>query len=103
MSVELTTLISIVSVIVAAFAAIVGYQSYQYKKTSTSRTHTKKDVEEKSRTNAKLEYIGRGVDDIKIDMKANEKHLHAIAERVSRNEESTKQAHKRIDNLEGPK
>jgi len=49
---------------------------------------------------AELGYIRKGVDDIRIDLKANEKQMQRLSERVTRVEESSKQAHKRIDNLE---
>jgi peptidoglycan hydrolase CwlO-like protein len=48
----------------------------------------------------KLDNIGQGVDSIRIDMKANEKRLSELSERVIRVEESSKQAHKRIDSIE---
>ncbi|MBJ8205883.1 hypothetical protein JDS91_32425, partial [Bacillus cereus] len=51
-------------------------------------------------TNAKLEYISKGVDDIRIDLKANEKQMIVLGERITRVEESAKQAHKRLDNVE---
>ncbi len=40
------------------------------------------------------------LDDIRIDLKASEKQMIALGERVTRVEESSKQAHKRLDNLE---
>ena len=45
-------------------------------------------------------YIRKGVDDIRIDLKASEKQMVALGERVTRVEESTKQAHKRLDTIE---
>jgi septal ring factor EnvC (AmiA/AmiB activator) len=48
----------------------------------------------------KLDSINRGVETIQIDMKANEKRLTELSERVIRVEESSKQAHKRIDYIE---
>jgi len=50
---------------------------------------------------ADIRYIRSGVDDIKIDMKATEKRVGDLSERVIRVEESSKQAHKRIDELKG--
>lgn len=47
----------------------------------------------------KLDTISNGVESIRIDFKANEKQMDALSERVTRVEESSKQAHKRIDNL----
>jgi peptidoglycan hydrolase CwlO-like protein len=70
-----------------------------------------KDIQEDSsmQTSFKmqLDYISKGIDDIKsemrdmkIDAKATDKALNELMERVTRVEESSKQAHKRIDELE---
>lgn len=48
----------------------------------------------------KLDAIGRGVESIQVDIKANERRVSDLAERVIRVEESTKQAHKRLDTNE---
>lgn len=45
-------------------------------------------------------YIRKGVDDIRIDLKANERQMIVLGERITRVEESSKQAHKRLDALE---
>lgn len=45
----------------------------------------------------KLDSINAGVESIRIDFKANEKQMEILTERVTRVEESTKQAHHRID------
>lgn len=90
MSVELTVLIGLLGLIIA-------YQGYQLNREKQYRSASKQDA----KTEAQLDYISRGVDDIRIDLKANEKQIVALGERVTRVEESSKQAHKRIDNLEG--
>ncbi len=46
-----------------------------------------------------IKYIKSGVDDIKIDLKVQEKRVNELSERVTRIEESAKQAHKRIDEI----
>jgi septal ring factor EnvC (AmiA/AmiB activator) len=63
-----------------------------------------KDVKSDASKNAvietKLDNISTGVASIQIDMKATEKRTSEISERLIRVEESTKQAHKRIDHIE---
>ena len=49
---------------------------------------------------ADVEYIKRGVDDMKIEQKLQRQQFEAVSERLTRVEESAKQAHKRIDRLE---
>lgn len=60
----------------------------------------KSDAEEDGVIKTKLDSIGKGVDDIRIDLKANEKQMSQMNEQIIRVDESTKSAHKRIDNLE---
>ena len=61
----------------------------------------KADGRESGMLKSELGYIRKGVDDIRIDLKANEKNIAHLSERVTRVEESTKQAHKRISELGG--
>lgn len=95
MSVELGVLISIFSFIVAGLGVLISYLTYQNKKNKNTKSDTKEGAELK----AGVDYIRKGVDDIRIDLRANEKQMGALSERVTRVEESTKQAHKRVDNL----
>ncbi|WP_117168884.1 hypothetical protein [Paraliobacillus sediminis] len=95
MTVELGTLISIGSALIAILSVIIAYLTYQSKKTNLTKSDTKENAEVK----AGLDYIRKGVDDIRIDLKANEKQINHLSERVTRVEESSKQAHKRIDKI----
>jgi hypothetical protein len=47
-----------------------------------------------------LNYISRGVDDIKLDIKDQNRKISSLVERVAKVEESTKSAHHRIDDIE---
>lgn len=49
---------------------------------------------------ADVEYIKRGVDDMKVEQKLQRQQFEQVSERLTRVEESAKQAHKRIDRLE---
>lgn len=90
MTVELGIVLTILSLIVAV-------QGYQLNRTKS----IKDDGRQSAEVNAQLQYISKGVDDIRIDLKANERQLAIQAERLTRVEESSKQAHKRIDKMEG--
>jgi peptidoglycan hydrolase CwlO-like protein len=85
-----------IGIVIAILGLVVSYQAYQLNKTKDVKTDTQESAELK----AELGYIRKGVDDIRIDLKANEKQMVALGERITRVEESSKQAHKRIDNLE---
>ena len=47
-----------------------------------------------------VDYIKRGVDTIQVDLRQMRDNMGELSVRVARCEESTKQAHKRIDGLE---
>jgi hypothetical protein len=85
-----------IGVLIAVGGLFLSYLTYQFNKQKESKTDTRQDA----KIQAQLDYIGKGVDDIRIDLKANERQLVAYGERITRVEESSKQAHKRLDNLE---
>lgn len=45
-------------------------------------------------------YIKAGVDDLKREIRETRQEVQQLSERVTRCEESTKQAHKRLDSLQ---
>lgn len=49
---------------------------------------------------ADVDYIKRGVDEIRLEQRVQGQRIDALAERVTRVEESAKQAHKRLDRKE---
>ncbi|WP_077704930.1 type II secretion system protein [Virgibacillus dokdonensis] len=83
-------------IVVAILGLVVSYLGYQLNKSKSIKTDSRDTAEVRS----ELGYIRKGVDDIRIDLKANEKNIAHLSERVTRVEESSKQAHKRIDNME---
>ncbi|AND06654.1 hypothetical protein COL26_30755 [Bacillus thuringiensis] len=85
-----------IGLIIAIASALIGYFSYSLNRSK----EIKSDGQQGAELKAKLEYISKGVDDIRIDQKASERQMVAFGERITRVEESSKQAHKRLDNLE---
>lgn len=88
MTVEITVLIAVASFLIGLF--------------SFSRNRdkdVKNDASESAVIRTKLDNINAGVESIRIDIKANEKRVSELSERLIRVEESSKQAHKRLDNL----
>lgn len=95
-----------VGIIISILGLIVAFQTYQLNKQKHQTTQhkdanevVKKDATDQAELRTELRYISTGVDNIRIDLKANEKQIGALSERVTRVEESAKQAHKRIDNI----
>lgn len=85
-----------IGALIAFLMLVIAYLGYSLNKTK----EIKSDGQQSAEVRAELGYIRKGVDDIRIDIKANEKQIVTLGERVTRVEESSKQAHKRIDNLE---
>jgi len=88
------------AVIVSAAAAISGIILGWLGRSRTVRQDTAAEASKDARLQADMEYIKRGIDDVRIEQKAQGQRFDALAERVTRVEESAKQAHKRIDRLE---
>ncbi|GER73446.1 hypothetical protein [Weizmannia acidilactici] len=86
-----------IGVLIAAGGLLISFMMYRLNSTK----EIKQDGQQNAELKTKLEYISKGVDDIRIDIKSNEKQMQALGERITRVEESAKQAHKRIDSLEG--
>ncbi|PDY73562.1 hypothetical protein [Bacillus cereus] len=85
-----------IGVLIAIASALIGYFSYSLNRSK----EIKSDGQQGAEMKAKLEYISKGVDDIRKDQKASERQMVSFGERITRVEESSKQAHKRLDNLE---
>lgn len=94
MTIEFTVLISIVSAIVGIFVGTAGY-----------RRTANKDLEAAARSDGavlnEIGYIKAGIDDIKAEQRDQRKTNQELISRLTAVEASSKQAHKRIDALEG--
>ena len=93
MTIELTILLSVISVLAAA---LFGFANYR-------RTISKDCAEEASQSAkimTKLEEIDKGITDIKEEIKGVKADVKDDHDRIIRLEESAKQAHKRIDGIE---
>jgi len=93
MNVELGVLIAVIGTLAGIWFGYSGSQR-------ASKNEVKEDTADHTELKTNVEYIKRGVDDIRIDLKAQENKVGELAERVIRVEESSKQAHKRLDTIE---
>ena len=92
MSVELAVIISIISV-----SASIIFGLSNYKRNNASDIGQK--AAETATINVKLDTIGSDVRDIKYDITAVKKDVQALSERMIVVEQSTKSAHKRVDEI----
>lgn len=94
---ESISIVVLIGVAGTTCSIVFGYLGYQkgLKKDSYIEGSTKGTIE------SKLDYIGRRTDDVLLEQRETNKNLNALSERVTRVEESTKSAHKRLDTIEG--
>ncbi|MGP4041889.1 hypothetical protein ACTWP4_18605 [Gracilibacillus sp. D59] len=89
-----------ITIIIATLSLIIAFMGYLLNK-QRQKLQSDNSIKSESREDGELRtsllYISRGVDDIKVDLRANEKVVREMSERLTRVEESAKQAHKRID------
>lgn len=90
------SVISLISSVGVVSGVVFGYVGYSKGAKKESRQEGEIDGAQK----ADIEYIKRRTDDILLEQKDTNKSMNALAERVARVEESTKSAHKRLDQIE---
>ncbi|WP_088187527.1 hypothetical protein [Desulfosporosinus sp. FKA] len=94
------TIVSLIGVICSIVVGVVSYivgtkkKSKQEGKEQGSMESNIKNLE------ANTTYIMRRMDESLLEQKETNRSLNTLSERVTRVEESTKSAHKRIDDLE---
>ena len=93
---EAQTLIPILLALCAFLTLIIGYLTFSRNRDKD----VKSDASELAVIKTTLNAISNGVSNIQVDIRANEKRVSELSERVIRVEESSKQAHKRLDKLE---
>ncbi|CAK6472689.1 hypothetical protein BFRIG_01887 [Peribacillus frigoritolerans] len=96
MNVSIGLLITLVGLLCTATGAVLGL----LKHSRDRKNDVKSDATESAIIRTKLDNIGQSVDSIRIEFKASDQRWTALSERVIRNEERAKQAHKRIDKIE---
>lgn len=92
-------IISLVGAVVAVFASIAAIITFVLSRKKEGYAEGDKDGELKG----DIKSICRGIDDLRLEVKDINRKQDDMIERLIRCEESTKQAHKRIDEIRGEK
>lgn len=92
MTIEITILLSILSVSVAACVA-----TYNIRR--SNKQDVKTEASEMTTVIVKLENISNGISEIKADMNGVKEDVKDLRDKYARLDESNKQAHKRIDEM----
>ncbi|MEK4881415.1 MULTISPECIES: hypothetical protein [Paenibacillus] len=93
---EVSTIVPIISVAAALSGIALGWIG----RTKAFKQEVAQEAGNGAVLRTDVEYIKRGVDDIRADVRVQGQRTDALAERVTRVEESAKQAHKRLDKIE---
>ena len=96
MNVDITVLVTLVGLVGTVSGIYFGF----WKAKKDEQKALKEDTVQDTVVATKLDYISKGVDDIRLDIKAQDKSISDVVERLIKVEESTKSAHHRIDSLE---
>ena len=92
MTIDPSVLIGIACTILGAVLGILGWRRNSNKDLRTA-------AEDNGELRSDIKYIKGGIEDIKVDMRVRDKEIGVLTERVTRVEESTKQAHLRINEI----
>ena len=84
------------TVVISALALVVSGAALLLN----SRKESRADAAGSARVEAKLDSIGAGVEDIRVEMRTIRSRVDGLSERVSAIESSVKSAHHRLDQRE---
>jgi hypothetical protein len=93
----------VIGVIGTSAAIVFGTSSHRRSKRqdeAAKENAVKQEATMDVGTKLDIEYIKRGVDDIKIEQRGMREDMNDMKERITRCEESCKSAHHRLDGLE---
>lgn len=85
-----------ITLLCTIIGAVIGYLTFQ----RNTKTDVRQDTRDSTSVAVKLDYISKGVDDIRLDIKSTNREVDRLKEQVARHDESLKSAHKRLDKLD---
>lgn len=96
---DLQTIVAIVAVCGAISTILVSWIG----RSKAAKQETAAEAGKDASMRSDIDYIKRGVDDMRLEQRAQGQRFDILAERVTRVEESAKQAHHRLNRIEGAK
>lgn len=88
-----------VNILIGIAGLLIGL-AFNYKNFRRNQdTDLKSNTQEGTELKVKLDYISKGVDDIRLDIKSTNREVDNLKTLVAKVEESTKSAHHRIDEI----
>ena len=95
--------LGVVTALIGVAGTLFGISLGWSARSKEVKKEVKKEAEIDTALRTDMEYLKRGVDDIRIEQRSQGQRMDAVVERLTRVEESSKQAHKRIDRIEQQK
>lgn len=92
--------ITVITALISSAGVISGILIGWSGRSRSVKQDTKEEARSDAAVRADIEYIKRGVEDIKFEQRKQGERFDELSERVTRVEESAKQAHHRINRLE---
>ena len=96
MLLDFTLITALIGIAATLSGIILGWSA----RAKEAKNEVRKDAEIDTVIRTDMEYLKRGIDDIRIEQRAQGQRMDTMGERLIRVEESSKQAHKRIDRIE---
>jgi peptidoglycan hydrolase CwlO-like protein len=96
MELNLATIVTVIGLFFTITGGLIGILVYK----RLIVKDIQKDTKEGAILSTKLDFITTGVTNIQIKMETQDAKFNSLGERVTRTEESCKQAHKRLDEIE---
>lgn len=97
------TLVTVLGVICTILSISIAYLTLKYSREKDSKDETITEAKGEAFVNFKLDYISKGVDDIRLEQRQQGNDIKHLTERMIKAEESLKQAHKRISEIAATK
>jgi hypothetical protein len=79
---------------------ILGWTARARERKKEVKDEAKCEAESDTAIKIDIQYIKRGIDDVRLELRYQNQQINGLSDRVTRVEESAKQAHKRIDRIE---
>lgn len=99
MALNAQTITTIIAVAATISGIILGWSA----RSRSIRQDTVSEASKGATLHADVDYIKRGVDDLRFEIRSQDQRIDIVSERVTRVEESAKQAHHRLNRLDGQK
>lgn len=90
---NLTVIATCIAIVGTLSGVILGWIA----RSKDNRRETKQEAKSEMGLKMDVEYIKRGIDDVRFEVRSQKQQLDSMNERLTRVEESSKQAHKRLD------